>query len=125
MKDIIFDNLPSLNINLIKNKCLKACSSMPTNMPMACTSFIKMVQQCFYNIIFGKNIVDLCFAACQRTPVLIGFDHNFHLQARLQEKGMGKDYMQYHRLAACTKELATTARNRYIVDHCCYNICMQ
>ena len=106
MKDIIFDNLPSWNINLAKNKFLQSCYTMPTNMPMACTSFIKMVQQCFYNIIFGKNIVDLCFAACQRTPVLIGFDHNFHLQARLQGKGMGKPYMQ---------------QNRYIVDHCCYN----
>ena len=107
MKDIIFDNLPSLNINLAKNKFLKACSSMPANMPKACKSFIKMIQQCFNNVISVKeNIVRACFAACQRTTALIGFDHSFCLQACLQEKDMGKDYMQQY---------------RYIVEHCCYN----
>ena len=106
MKDIIFDNLPSLNINLAKNKFLKACSSMSANMPMACISFIKMIQQCFNNMIIVRgNIVRACFTACQRTTVLIGFDHSFCLQTCLQEKDMGKDYMQ---------------QNRYIVEHCCY-----
>ena len=106
MKDIIFDNLPSLNINLAKNKFLQACYSMPANMPKACKSFIKMIQQCFNNMIIVRgDIVRACFAACQRTPVLIGFDHSFCLQTCLQRKDMGKDYMQ---------------QNRYIVDHCCY-----
>ena len=106
MKDIIFDNLQSLNIKLTKNKFLKACSSMSANMPMACISFIKMIQQCFNNmIIVRENIVRACFAACQRTQVLIGFDHSFCLQTCLQGKDMGKDYMQ---------------QNRYIVEHCCY-----
>ena len=121
MKDIIFDNLPSLNINLIKNKFLKACSSMPADMPKACISFIKMTQQCFNNMIIDSRIiVRACFlqssqaplckrqaddAAWQRTTVLIGFDHSFCLQACLQEKDMGKDYMQQY---------------RYIVEHCCY-----
>ncbi|MCQ2128603.1 MAG: hypothetical protein MJZ08_04130 [Bacteroidaceae bacterium] len=108
MKDIIFDNLPSLNINLVKNKFLKACSSMPAYMPEACKSFIKMIQQCFDNIIFDSSIiVRACFAAWRRTPVLIGFDHSFCLQACLQGKDMGKDYMQQY---------------RYIVGYCCYNI---
>ena len=121
MKDIIFDNLLSLNINLIKNKFLKACSSMPADMPKACNSFIKMIQQCLDNIIIDSRIiVRACFlqssqaplckrqaddAACQRTTVLIGFDHSFCLQTCLQEKDMGKDYMQQY---------------RYIVEHCCY-----
>ena len=106
MKDIIFDNLPSLNINLAKNKFLQACYPMPADMPEACKSFIKMIQQCFDNmIIVRENIVRACFAACQRTTVLIGFDHSFCLQACLQEKDMGKDYMQQY---------------RYIVEHCCY-----
>ena len=122
MKDIIFDNLQSLNINLVKNKFLKACSSMPANMPKACKSFIKMIQQCFDNIIYVReNIVWTCFlqssqaplckrqaddAAWQRTIVLIGFDHSFCLQTCLQGKDMGKDYMQ---------------QNRSIVGHCCFN----
>ena len=107
MKDIIFDNSQSLNINLIKNKFLKACSSMPAYMPEACKSFIKMIQQCFNNVIFSmEDIVRTCFAACQRTIVLIGFDHSFHLQACLQREDMGKDYMQQY---------------RSIVEHCCYN----
>ena len=106
MKDIIFDNLPSLNINLVKNKFLKACSSMPANMPKACISFIKMIQQCLDNIIFeSNNIVRACFAAWRRTVVLIGFDHSFCLQTCLQGKDMDKDYMQ---------------QNRIIVEHCCY-----
>ena len=106
MKDIIFDNLQSLNINLVKNKFLKACSSMSANMPMACISFIKMIQQCLDNIIYEiRIIVRAFFAACQRTSVLIGFDHSFCLQTCLQGKDMGKDYMQ---------------QNRYIVEHCCY-----
>ena len=106
MKDIIFDNLPSLNINLTKNKFLKACSSMPAYMPEACKSFIKMIQQCLDNIIYVReNIVRACFAACQRTIVLIGFDHSFCLQTCLRGKDMGKDYMQ---------------KNRIIVEHCCY-----
>ncbi|MCQ2128987.1 MAG: hypothetical protein MJZ08_06110 [Bacteroidaceae bacterium] len=106
MKDIIFDNLPSLNINLAKNKFLQVCYSMPAYMPTACKSFIKMIQQCLDNTkIMRKHIVGTCFTACQRTTVLIGFDHSFCLQTCLQEKGMGKDYMQ---------------QNRYIVDHCCY-----
>ena len=107
MKDIISDNLPSLNIKLTKNKFLKACSSMPAYMPEACKSFIKMTQQCLDNIIYDSRIiVRACFAACQRTSVLIGFDHSFCLQTCLQEKDMGKDYMQQY---------------RYIVEHCCYN----
>ena len=107
MKDIIFDNSQSLNINLIKNKFLKACSSMSAYMPEACISFIKMIQQCLNNIIFKiRIIVRACFAAWQRTIVLIGFDHSFCLQTCLQEKDMGKDYMQQY---------------RYIVGHCCYN----
>ena len=107
MKDIIFDNLPSLNSKLAKNKFLKVCYSMPAYMPEACKSFIKMIQQCFDNIIYVReNIVWTCFAAFTRTPVLIGFDHSFHLQACLQGKDMGKDYMQQY---------------RYIVGHCCYN----
>ena len=109
MKDIIFDNLPSLNINLAKNKFLQVCYSMPAYMPMACISFIKMIQQCLNNIIFNiRIIVRACFAAWQRTQVLIGFDHSFCLQACLQGKDMGKDYMQQnrHRLAACTKREA-------------------
>ena len=142
MKDIIFDNLPSLNIKLTKNKFLKACSSMPAYMPEACKSFIKMIQQCLDNIIYEiRIIVRACFlqssqaplcssplgacqsknlqaddAAWQRTSVLIGFDHSFCLQSSwtsqatksmsLQEKDMGKDYMQ---------------QNRYIVGHCCNN----
>ena len=111
MKDIIFDNQPSLNINLVKNKFLKACYSMPANMPKACKSFIKMIQQCLDNIIYDSRfIVRACFAAWQRTPVLIGFDHSFHLQACLQGKDMGKDYMQ---------------QNRSIVDHCCYKRYLQ
>ena len=106
MKDIIFDNLPPLNINLVKNKFLKACSSMPAYMPKACISFIKMIQQCFNNmIIVRENIVRVCFAAWRRTPVLIGFDHSFCLQTCLQEKDMGKDYMQ---------------QKRIIVGYCCY-----
>ena len=105
MKDIIFDNSQSLNINLIKNKFLKACSSMSAYMPEACISFIKMFQQCFDNIIYlRKSIVRAFFAAWRRTIVLIGFDHSFHLQACLQREDMGKDYMQ---------------QKRYIVDHCC------
>ena len=61
MKDIIFDNLPSLNINLAKNKFLQACYPMPADMPEACKSFIKMIQQCFDNIkIMRKNIVEHC-----------------------------------------------------------------
>ena len=107
MKDIIFDNSQSLNINLTKNKFLKACSSMSAYMPEACISFIKMFQQCFDNIIFDSSIiVRACFAAWWRTIVLIGFDHSFHLQACLQREDMGKDYMQQY---------------RYIVEHCCYN----
>ena len=107
MKDIIFDNSQSLNINLTKNKFLKACSSMPAYMPEACISFIKMFQQCFNNVIFSmEDIVRTFFAAWRRTIVLIGFDHSFHLQACLQREDMGKDYMQ---------------QNRYIVEHCCYN----
>ena len=117
MKDIIFDNLPSLNIKLTKNKFLKACSSMPAYMPEACKSFIKMIQQCLDNIIYEiRIIVRACFAAWQRTSVLIGFDHSFCLQSSwtsqatksmsLQGKDMGKDYMQ---------------QNRYIVGHCCNN----
>ena len=87
MKDIIFDNLQSLNINLVKNKFLKACSSMSANMPMACISFIKMIQQCLDNIIYDSRIiVRACFAACQRTSVLIGFDHSFYLQTVCKEK---------------------------------------
>ena len=106
MKDIIFDNLPSLNINLAKNKFLQACYSMPANMPKACKSFIKIIRQCLNNIIYTMvNIVRICFTAWRRTPVLIGFDHSFCLQTCLQGKDMGKDYMQ---------------QNRYIVDHCCY-----
>ena len=106
MKDIIFDNQPSLNINLAKNKFLQVCYSMPAYMPMACKSFIKMIQQCLDNTVSVRNkIVRACFAACKRTPVLIGFDHSFCLQACLQGKDMGKDYMQ---------------QNRYIVDYCCY-----
>ena len=131
MKDIIFDNLPSLNIKLTKNKFLKACSSMPAYMPEACKSFIKMIQQCLDNIIYEiRIIVRACFlqssqaplckrqaddAAWRRTIVLIGFDHSFCLQSSwtsqatksmsLQGKDMGKDYMQ---------------QNRYIVEHCCY-----
>ena len=111
MKDIIFDNLPSLNINLVKNEFLKACSSMPAYMPEACKSFIKMIQQCFDNIIYVReSIVWTCFAAWWRTIVLIGFDHSFHLQACLQREDMGKDYMQ---------------QNRSIVDHCCYKRYLQ
>ena len=122
MKDIIFDNLPSWNINLAKNKFLQSCYSMPAYMRKACISFIKMIQQCLNNVLFvKKNIVRACFlqssqaplckrqaddAACQRTTVLIGFDHSFCLQTCLQGKDMGKDYMQ---------------QNRYIVEHCCYN----
>ena len=107
MKDIIYDNLQSLNIKLAKNKFLKACSSMPAYMPEACKSFIKMIQQCLDNIIYEiRIIVRACFAAWQRTSVLIGFDHSFCLQTCLQEKDMGKDYMQQY---------------RYIVEHCCYN----
>ena len=106
MKDIIFDNQPSCNINLAKNKFLQSCYSMPAYMPKACKSFIKMIQQCFNNVISVKeNIVRACFAACKRTPVLIGFDHSFCLQTCLQEKGMGKFYMQ---------------QNRIIVGYCCY-----
>ena len=119
MKDIIYDNLPSLNIKLAKNKFLQSCYPMPAYMPEACTSFIKMIQQCLDNVIsfaskalydnVKKDIVWTCFlqssqaplckrqaddSACKRTPVLIGFDHSFCLQTCLQEKDMDKDYMQ-------------------------------
>ena len=87
MKDIIFDNLPSLNSKLAKNKFLKVCYSMPAYMPEACKSFIKMIQLCLDNIIYEiRIIVRACFAAWQRTIVLIGFDHSFCLQTVCKEK---------------------------------------
>ena len=57
MKDIIFDNLLACNSKYAKNKFLHSCYYMSANMPTACISFIKMIQQCFNNAINGIKIV--------------------------------------------------------------------
>ena len=70
MKDIIYDNSQSLNINLTKNKFLKACSSMSAYMPEARISFIKIFQQCFNNVISSmEDIVRTCFLQSSQAPL--------------------------------------------------------
>ena len=113
MKDIIFDNLSSWNINLAKSKFLQSCYPMPTNMPMACKSFIKMIQQCSNNIIFDSSIiVRACFAACQRTQVLIGFAHVFHLQGSWTSQATKS--MSLQGLSACRLHKARSATARKV-----------